>query len=127
LARKFVETVGRSWHIALPGLATAVLAFVAGGYFPVTTGLSAAILCLLLVAHVTLSERPFAGWSAALAVMAGALALFAVWTMVSGGWSHSPARALVESDRAVLYLLMLVFIGLQRYIVQGVESTGINS
>ena len=110
--RKFVETLGRSWHIALPGAATALLAFVAGGYFPVTTGLSAAILCLLLVAHVTISERPFAGWSAPLAVMAAALALFAVWTMISGGWSHSPARALVESDRALFYLLMLVFIGL---------------
>ena len=32
--------------------------------------------------------------------------------MLSGGWSDSPARALVESDRALLYLLMLVFIGL---------------
>jgi O-antigen ligase len=110
--RKFVETLGRSWHIALPGAATAVMAFVAGGYFPVTTGLSVAVLCLLLVAHVTIAERPFSGWSAQLAVMSGALALFAVWTMLSGGWSDSPVRALVESDRALLYLLMLVFIGL---------------
>src|SRR4051794_41886522 len=44
--------------------------------------------------------------------MAGSLALFVVWTMLSGEWSDSPARALVESDRALLYLLMLVFIGL---------------
>ena len=71
-----------------------------------------ACLCLLLVAHVTITERPFAGWSAQLAVMACALALFVVWTMLSGEWSDSPARALVESDRALLYLLMLVFVGL---------------
>jgi O-antigen ligase len=78
----------------------------------VTTGLAVAVLCLLLVAHVTLSENPFAGWSSALAVMAAALALFVVWTMLSGDWSDSPARALVESNRALLYLLMLVFVGL---------------
>ena len=34
--------------------------------------------------------------------MAGALALFAVWTLLSGGWSDAPARALVEFDRAAL-------------------------
>ena len=70
-----------------------------------------AVLCLLLVAHVTLAERPFAGWSSALAVMAAALALFAVWTLLSGDWSDAPARALVEFDRALLYLLVLVFVG----------------
>ena len=89
-----------------------MLAFFAGGYFPVTTGLAVAVLSLLLVAHVTLSEQPFAGWSFPLSVMAGALAVFVVWTMLSGGWSDSPARALVESNRALLYLLMLVFVGL---------------
>ena len=104
--------MGASWYVAVPGAATAVLAFLAGGYFAVTTGLAVAVLCLLLVAHVTLSENPFAGWSPALAVMACALALFVVWTMLSGDWSDSPARALVESNRALLYLLMLVFVGL---------------
>jgi O-antigen ligase len=88
------------------------LAFLAGGYFPVATGLAVALLCLLLVAHVTLSENPFAGWSPALAVMGSALALFVVWTMLSGDWSDSPARALIESNRALLYLLTLVFMGL---------------
>ena len=72
--RRFVESLGKSWHIALPGVATAGLAFAAGGFFPVTTGLSVAVLCLLLVGHVTISERPFAGWSAPLAVMATELA-----------------------------------------------------
>src|SRR3954453_2447092 len=84
----------------------------AGGYFAVATGLAAAVLCLLLVAHMTLSARPFSGWSAPLAAMSSALALFAGWALLSGGWSDSPARALVESNRATLYLLMLVFVGL---------------
>jgi O-antigen ligase len=104
--------LGKSWHVVVPGAATGVLAFLAGGYFAVTTGLSVAVLCLLLVSRVTLSERPFAGWSPLLAVMASALALFAVWTLLSGQWSDAPARALVESNRALLYLLMLVFVGL---------------
>ena len=112
MGRRFVETVGENWHLAVPGAATGALAFLAGGYFAVTTGLAVAVLCLLLVAHATLSERPFAGWSFALAVTASALALFTVWAMLSGDWSDSPARALVESDRALLYLLMLVFVGL---------------
>jgi O-antigen ligase len=112
LDRRFVEKLGKSWHVAVPGLATAALAFRAGGYFSVTTGLAVAVLCVLLVAHVTISERPFAGWSLALAAMAAALALFTVWTMLSGDWSDSQARALVESDRALLYLLVLVFVGL---------------
>ena len=110
--RRFVEIVGRSWHVAVPGAATAVLAFLAGGYFSVTTGVAVGVLCLLLVAHVTLSERPFSGWSLSLAVMAGFLALFAVWTLLSGGWSDAPVRALIEFDRALLYLLMLLFVGL---------------
>ena len=96
----------------MPGAATAALAFLAGGFFAVTTAVAVAALCLLLIVHVTLSEQPFAGWSLALAVTASALALFTVWTLLSGGWSDSPARALVESDRALLYLLMLVFVGL---------------
>jgi O-Antigen ligase len=112
LDRRFVETLGRSWHVAVPGVATAILAFQAGGFFAVTTGLAVGVLCLLLVAHVTLAERPFAGWSASLAVMSGALTLFVVWALLSGGWSDSQVRALIESDRALLYLLMLVFVGL---------------
>jgi hypothetical protein len=112
LDRQFVETLGRSWHVAVPGAATAILAFLAGGFFAVTTGLAVGVLCLLLVAHVTLAERPFAGWSVFLAVMSGSLALFVVWTMLSAEWSDSTVRALVESNRALLYLLMLVFVGL---------------
>ena len=96
----------------MPGLATAILAFLAGGYFPIATGLAVAALCLLLVARMTITEKPVAGWSAPLAVMAFALALFSGWTLLSGGWSDAPVRALIEFDRALLYLVMLVFVGL---------------
>jgi O-antigen ligase len=110
--RTFVEILRDKWHLAVPGLATGILAFLAGGYFPIATGLAVAALCFLLVARLTISERPVAGWSPSLAAMAFALALFAGWTLLSGDWSDAPVRALIEFDRALLYLLMLVFVGL---------------
>jgi O-Antigen ligase len=110
--RTFVEMLRERWHLAVPGLATGALAFLAGGFFPIATGLAVTALCLLLVARMTITEEPVAGWSAPLAVMAFALALFAGWTLMSGDWSHAPVRALIEFDRALLYLLMVVFVGL---------------
>jgi O-antigen ligase len=107
----FVERA-KNWQLILPAAFTAALAFMAGGFFPETIGLAAGLLCLLLVARVTLAERPFAGWSAPLAVTAGTLALFCAWTLASSQWSHSPVRAMTEFDRALLYLLALAFLGL---------------
>ncbi|HYH90667.1 MAG TPA: O-antigen ligase family protein [Solirubrobacteraceae bacterium] len=107
----FVEKAA-NWHLALPAALVFTLAFLTGGFFAGTIGLTAGLLCLLLVARVTLAERPFAGWSAPLAVTAGLLALFCAWTLASSAWSDAPARALVEFDRALLYLLILAFMGL---------------
>ncbi len=101
-----------NWLLALPGALTVVLAFLAGGFFATTIGLAAGLLCLLLVARLTLVDRPFSGWSGALGLAAGALALFAAWILLSSGWSSSPARALPEFDRALLYLLVMVVVGL---------------
>ncbi|MEA2136208.1 MAG: hypothetical protein QOC68_4117 [Solirubrobacteraceae bacterium] len=101
-----------NWLLALPGALTVVLAFLAGGFFATTIGLAAGLLCLLLVARLTLVDRPFAGWSGALGLTAGSLALFAAWILLSSGWSGSPARALPEFNRALLYLLVLVVVGL---------------
>ena len=107
----FVEKAA-NWQLALPAALTLALAFLAGGFFAGTVGLTAGLLCLLLVARLTLAERPFAGWSASLAVTAGVLALFCAWTLGSVAWSDAPARALVEFDRALLYVLVLAFMGL---------------
>jgi O-Antigen ligase len=101
-----------NWLLVLPAALTVVLAFLAGGFFPTTTGLAAGALCLLLVGRLTLVDRPFAGWSGALGLAAGALALFAAWILLSSGWSNSPARALPEFNRGLLYLLVLVVVGL---------------
>jgi O-antigen ligase len=111
LARRFVEKTA-NWQLALPAALTVTVAFIAGGFFPGTVGLTAGLLCLLLVARITVAERPFAGWSAALAVTSGALALFCAWALASSGWSDAPGRALTEFDRALFYLLVLAFLGL---------------
>ncbi len=92
----------------LPGALTVYLAFHAGGYFPGEPAAVATLLLFVLAARVMLAADPAAGLGRGLLLAAGALALFALWTLVSGGWSHAPARALIESDRALLYLVALV-------------------
>jgi O-antigen ligase len=113
--------------LLLPGAITAFMSFRAGGFFPDTPALVAVALLLVLVAHVTLADAPFAGLSPALVAAAAALGLFALWTLISQSWSDAPARALIEFDRAFLYLLALVAFGALgrtaerlRWIVRGV-------
>jgi hypothetical protein len=91
---------------------TVVLGFRAGGFYAGVTGLAALVLALGLALRVLVAGRPFAGWSGGLALASGALALYAAWTLVSVAWSQAPARALVEFDRALLYVLVLILCGL---------------
>jgi hypothetical protein len=89
----------------------AYASFSAGGYFAGTTAVAAVVVAVVLVLRLTLAERPFAGLSGPVAVAAGAMAAFALWTLASAGWSHAPARAMLEFDRVLLYLLVLVLCG----------------
>jgi hypothetical protein len=91
---------------------TVALGFRAGGFYAGVTALAALVLALGLALRVLVAGRPFAGWSGGLALASGALALYAAWTLASVAWSHAPARALVEFDRALMYLLVLVLCGL---------------
>ncbi len=106
-----VSRVANAALLALPGALTAYFAFNAGGFFPETPALVAIVLILVLVVRVTTAEDPFAGFSWPLAVASGALGLYCVWTLLSGTWSDAPARALIEFDRALVYLLALVLFG----------------
>ncbi len=101
----------RGSAVTVPGLATAFLGFRAGGFFPGTVGLVALTLSLVLAARITLAERPFGGWSPALALASGALAGLGVWILASTAWSHAPARAMSEFDRTLLYGIVLVLTG----------------
>jgi hypothetical protein len=91
---------------------TIALGFRAGGFFAGVTALAALALAVGLAVRVTVAPRPFAGFSAGVAIGAGSLALFAAWTLCSEIWSHAPARALIEFDRALLYVLVMLTFGL---------------
>jgi hypothetical protein len=96
-------------HLLVPALLTAALALRAGGFFPAAPAVLALVMALLLLVRITLVERPWSGWSPAVAVSAGALALLAGWTLLSAVWSHAPARAMTEFDRTLAYVLVLAF------------------
>src|SRR5688572_1601188 len=89
----------------LPGALTIYLGFDGGGYFPPATGVACGAVAVALVLRLTLADRPLEGFGLSAGLVAGAIALFGVWSLVSSSWSDSPARAVAEFDRALLYLL----------------------
>jgi O-Antigen ligase len=93
--------------LALPAL-TVYLGLNAGGYFAGTTGWAAIALACLLAARCALTGGPLANPSWPLGVGASALALLGVWTLLSGSWADDRAGALLEADRILLYLLVLL-------------------
>lgn len=94
----------------LPGALTIYLGFDGGGYFPPATGAACVALTIALVLRLTLAERPVEGFGLAAGLVAAALGLFGVWSLVSSSWSDAPARAVAEFDRVLLYLLMLALL-----------------
>jgi hypothetical protein len=92
----------------LPGALVVFLAFNAGGYFPGTPAVAALVLTQILLVRILQARHPFAGLSPIALVAITALAAYAALTLASGIWSHAMARALIEFDRAWLYLLVLV-------------------
>jgi hypothetical protein len=97
--------------LAVPAALLLFLSFRAGGFFPAHHALVALAFVAALVLRVTVAEYPLAGASRPLVVAASATALLAAWMLLSGSWSHAPGRALLEYDRALVYLLPLVFLG----------------
>ncbi len=88
------------------------IAFAQGGYFAGTTGVAEAVAAVALAAWVVVAPSPTSGWSVALGVAVAALGAFALWTLLSAHWSHAPARAAIEADRALLYALVVALAGL---------------
>lgn len=92
----------------IPGACVALLAFQAGGFYPGSWAPLAAVATVALALRAVTVERPFAGLGVWTAVAAGALALLGAWMLLSSGWSNAPGRAVVEFDRLLAYLLVLV-------------------
>jgi hypothetical protein len=85
--------------------------FASGGFLPGPVALAATVLAVVLVVRLTAGRRAWGAVSVGYVLGAAALALFAGWVLLSGTWSGAPARALVEYDRALLYLLGFLVAG----------------
>lgn len=82
-----------------------------GGFLPGPVALGAAVLAVALVLWITLAGRPWHALSVGYVAGAACLALLAAWTLASATWSDAAARAVVEYDRALLYLLGFLLVG----------------
>lgn len=107
VARRLTAQAG----LAVPALAIVLLAFQSGGYFPTAVGYGvvalAAVLGLVAVLAPATVSRPTGSMVALLAL----LALYVVWVLASAGWSDAAGRTLLDVDRALLYLLIAVAVG----------------
>jgi hypothetical protein len=109
------ERIGLGAIVVLAPAAVIYLAFKAGGYFPSAPAFVAIVMAQALVLRTTLAERPFEGFSRALALPLAALTLYAAWELASALWSHATARTLDAYDRTLLYVLVFVLFGSLRY------------
>jgi hypothetical protein len=110
-----LQSAGFVALVLLAPVVLVYLSFNAGGYFASSSGFATVILAQALVLRTTLAERPFEGFSRALAVPLVALTLYAAFQLVSVLWSHATARTLDSFDRTLLYLLALTLFGSLRF------------
>jgi O-antigen ligase/polysaccharide polymerase Wzy-like membrane protein len=96
----------------LPGGMVVYFSFNAGGFFPSSVGFVALLVIQMLVLRVLVANQPFAGFTPRLAIVATVFCGFAAWTLLSQTWSDTQGRALIEFDRALLYLALLILFGL---------------
>jgi hypothetical protein len=104
--------LGHALLVLLPAALMVWLSFNAGGFFAKEAAVAAFVLLFALLLWVTLSESPFGRSTASLTLAVGALALLGAWILVSAVWSDSPARSLLEFDRLLIYLSILLLFGL---------------
>jgi O-antigen ligase len=93
--------------VALPAGLTLYFGFNDGGFYPGTQAFATIVLLLALAARLIYAEQPLSGISRPAGLAAIALVLYALLTLASAVWSDSPARALLEFNRVLLYLSAL--------------------
>jgi hypothetical protein len=118
--------------VPLPGLLVLYLSFNGGGFSPGNQGLVAFVLALALALRIAIVPSPFAGMTPTGAVAVAALGLYALWTLVSGAWSHAWGRAVTEFDLALVYVLVAALFTTTarssarlRWMVRGVAAAAI--
>ena len=87
------------------------LGLASGGFFPDSTSVAAVAVLAIFSARAMLSRTALAGLSPGALVIAAALIVFTVLTLVSGSWSGSWARAMFAYDLVLLYAAVFVLIG----------------
>jgi hypothetical protein len=93
--------------LVFPGALVVYFAFNSGGMFELTTAFGALLVLTVILVCIASAREPLAGLSPLGAIACGALALFALWTLFSGSWSHASGRALIAFDRVLLYMAIL--------------------
>jgi hypothetical protein len=87
------------------------LALASGGFFPDSVSVAVVAVILIFTVRAASSPAPFPGLSPGLSVVAVALIAFTTWTLVSGSWSGSSARATFAYDLALLYTAVFILTG----------------
>lgn len=98
----------------VPAAMIVYFGFRAGGFFVGATAGVALFLLLLLAGRLALTPLVAEGLNRTVLIAIAGMVLFSLWTWLSGRWSHAPARALVEFDRALVYTAALIVFGLAR-------------
>jgi hypothetical protein len=115
-SRPSATVVGLGALVAIgPSACVAFLAFRSGGYFAGAPAIVAIALAVALVLRLMLAEAPFEGFGRAMVWATVGLGGFALWTLLSAFWSHAPAQALINFDRALMLWLALVLFGSFRW------------
>ena len=96
--------------LGLPAAGTVALAFSSGGFFAGAVGIATVLAAAALAVRLAVAARPLAGLGPWALVGLAALAGFGVWTLASAAWSDAPARALIEADRVLLYVLTVALV-----------------
>jgi hypothetical protein len=110
----WVSELGMVALMLLPGALIVFLGFNAGGYFPGAPAVAAIVLTQILLVRTVQARHPFEGLAPVTLVAILGLGLYAALTLASALWSHSTSRAMIEFDRAWLYLVVLVLFGTVR-------------
>ena len=109
-----VNDVSRTLLALGPAALLVYFGFLAGGFFVGATAGAGIFLLLFLAIRILFVALPGAGLNRNVAIAAGGLGLFALWTLISSRWSHASARSFIEFDRAMMYTAALLLFGTVR-------------
>jgi O-antigen ligase len=94
---------------AVPAALAVYLSLRSGGYPPGLPAIGATLMGVAFAVRVLIFPGSLCRPPLPAAIAIVALAAFAGWELLSGGWSHAPIRAIADADRTILYVLVVGF------------------